>query len=119
MCPEPGDVLDQQVVGWIRNLGQEPGKLLEEIIGLFVAEAPDLIADIDAALAGGSSTGLARAAHRLKGAAAHIGAVRLSHTATEVEARARAGIPQDASCTSATVHGELDATLQALEKLVA
>ncbi|HVL05342.1 MAG TPA: Hpt domain-containing protein [Acidimicrobiales bacterium] len=113
------DVLDEQVLSWIRNLGQEPGKLLEEMVGLFVADAPRLMAEIDAALAGGSTAGLARAAHRLKGAAAHIGAVRLCRTATEVEARATAGTPQEASCTSAAVHGEMDATLQALEGLVA
>ncbi len=119
MSAEPDAVLDEEVLRWIRNLGREPGKLLEEMIGLFLAEAPDLMGAIDTALASGDPQDLAGAAHRLKGAAAHIGARRLYRVAAEAEADARARTPQEAARTSATVHEELDVTLHALKRLVA
>jgi two-component system sensor histidine kinase/response regulator len=66
-------------------------ELLEELAHLFTDEWPKSAAEFEAALKPGDATVLERLAHGLKGAAANVGAVRLSAAASEMEKLARAG----------------------------
>lgn len=60
-------------------------ELLEELAHLFTDEWPKSAAEIEAALKAGDATLLERLAHGLKGAAANVGAKRLSTAAWEME----------------------------------
>jgi HPt (histidine-containing phosphotransfer) domain-containing protein len=66
-------------------------ELLEELAHLFTDEWPKSAAEIDAAFNAGDAALLERFAHGLKGAAANVGAGRLSTAALEMEKLARAG----------------------------
>jgi|HubBroStandDraft_1064217.scaffolds.fasta_scaffold07131_7 HPt (histidine-containing phosphotransfer) domain-containing protein len=60
-------------------------ELLEELARLFTDEWPKSAAEIEAALKAGDATLLERFTHGLKGAAANVGAERLSTAALEME----------------------------------
>jgi HPt (histidine-containing phosphotransfer) domain-containing protein len=60
-------------------------ELLEELAHLFTDEWPKSVAEMEAAFNKGDATLLERLAHGLKGAAANIGAKRLSAAALEME----------------------------------
>lgn len=66
-------------------------ELLEELARLFADEWSKTAAEIDAALNAPDAQSLDRCAHGLKGAAANLGAHRLSEAALELEKLARAG----------------------------
>ncbi len=59
--------------------------LLKQVAQLFVQDLPRSLADMEAAVGAGDSGALRRAAHRLKGAAATIGADKLVKAAQKLE----------------------------------
>ncbi|HXF06123.1 MAG TPA: ATP-binding protein [Blastocatellia bacterium] len=65
--------------------------LLNEIIALFLAEAPTITNTLEQALAQENCRALERAAHRLRGALGHLGAGRASDVALRLEQAARKG----------------------------
>ncbi|HKN62312.1 MAG TPA: Hpt domain-containing protein [Candidatus Acidoferrales bacterium] len=65
-------------------------ELLEELVHLFTDEWPKSVAEIEAALKAAAATVLERLAHGLKGAAANVGAKRLSAAALDMERLASA-----------------------------
>lgn len=83
-------VLDPQVLQDLRELGGEddPG-LLNELIGMFLDDAPRRLGDITGGLASGDVKTLERAAHTLKSSSANIGAVSLSALCRQIEEIAR------------------------------
>lgn len=117
--PSPDDVLDHETLSVLHDLGREPGKLLQELIAHFLAEAPDLLTEVEVAVGAGQCDHAGRAAHRLKGAAAHVGAVRLTLVADEVERNARAARREDTARAATTARSELDLAVTALRGLVA
>lgn len=86
--PEP--VLDASVIEMLRELGgpDEP-ELLEDLVEIFLDDAPARIRDIEEALAEANYELMERAAHTLKSSAANLGAMVLSASASELEAAAR------------------------------
>ncbi len=73
----------------LREAGAE--QALYSIIDTFVRQAPDRLAALAAAVAGGTGTEIARAAHVYRGAAATIGARELAGLLERVETTAHAG----------------------------
>ncbi|MFM2065729.1 MAG: hypothetical protein RLZZ584_638 [Pseudomonadota bacterium] len=65
--------------------------LVRELIDLFVADAPQHVAAIDAALQAGDAALLRRHAHRFLSATTNIGARRMSELCADIERLARAG----------------------------
>ena len=65
-----------------------------ELVGTFLDEAPQMIAELRAALAAGSADAFRRAAHSLKTNAHTFGATALGAKARELEL---GGLPADAS----------------------
>jgi HPt (histidine-containing phosphotransfer) domain-containing protein len=65
-----------------------------ELLDTFIAEAPQMLAEMRAALAAGSAEGLRRAAHSLKSNAHTFGAMALGARARALEL---GGLPADAS----------------------
>ncbi len=84
------DLIDQSVIEGLRELGgaEDPG-LLVELIDLYLADAPQRMAEIEQSLARGDWELIERAAHTLKSASANIGALGLSAICLELECQAR------------------------------
>jgi len=81
-CVESDPVLD---VAQALERMEGDRELLEELAHLFTDEWPKSAAEIEAALKAVDATVLERLAHGLKGAAANVGAERLSAAALEME----------------------------------
>jgi len=67
------------------------GKLLGEMIALFLVAAPERIEAARRSAASGDVEGAERALHSLKSSAAQLGAMRMQRLSEQGEARARAG----------------------------
>jgi two-component system sensor histidine kinase/response regulator len=67
------------------------GKLLNEMIALFLAAAPERIAAARAASEGGDVSGAEMALHSLKSSSAQLGAMRMQRLSEQGEHRARGG----------------------------
>jgi two-component system, sensor histidine kinase and response regulator len=83
-----GTVFDQQA-----TLARVKGdrEMLQEIVQLFFAEAPELLARIQTAIAHGDGRALERAAHSLKGTVMSFGAQTAGDAALRLEAMGRGG----------------------------
>ena len=66
-------------------------ELLDEVVGVFLEDAPVRMQAIADAVLHASATELRAAAHAIKGAAASLGAARLAESAHQLEQRAAAG----------------------------
>jgi two-component system sensor histidine kinase BarA len=111
------DVLDQRIIAALRDFGQQ-GKLLQEMIEGFLVEAPSLMAEIERSLEDESHDTVARAAHRLRGLSAHMGARRLAGVAGELETAARAGSVQPTAAVMTTARTELDRAVASTRTLL-
>ena len=81
--------IDVKALDNIRAL-QRPGapNLLDKIVSLYLADAPQLSQSMRDAIAAGDSAALQRAAHKLKSSSANLGALKLAELCKEMEARA-------------------------------
>lgn len=79
---------------------------LSELIDDFVAGAPELVAQMQAASAAGDTAALTRAAHTLKSNARDFGAVRLAAMCAELERTSREGAVPDAAASIAAIARE-------------
>ena len=83
-------VLDPQAIAELRSLN--PGdndEFLREIVGIFLDDTPQRIAELDHSLAAGDVPTFTRAAHSIKGSSSNLGATGLRTVAEELEERAR------------------------------
>ncbi|MBW3651599.1 MAG: amino acid permease, partial [Actinobacteria bacterium] len=89
---EPRDeVLDQSRVQVLRSMGPADGSLLARVVDAFALDAPAQLAAICQAMASGDATGVHQGAHRLRGAAANVGAPTVARLCAELEAAGRSG----------------------------
>jgi HPt (histidine-containing phosphotransfer) domain-containing protein len=86
------DVLDPAVIETLRQL-TSPGEpdVLDEVLKIFLQEAPLRIERLRTFLAAGNIQEVQRAAHSLKGSAGNIGASRLHELCRQVDEKGRAG----------------------------
>jgi signal transduction histidine kinase/AmiR/NasT family two-component response regulator len=89
-------------------------QLLDDLIGLFLDDAPALVERMGAAIAEGDLTGLRAAAHRLKGAASNLAALEVADRARALERLSEAGTPDDA----VSLHARLQDAILRLEALL-
>jgi len=84
------EILDMRVIESLKELGgdDDPGLVLE-LVGMFLADAPVRMQEIETSLASGDIATLERAAHTLKSSSANIGAARLSASCKAMEESAR------------------------------
>jgi len=80
---EPQDVLDQNKIDAIRNMGGS--EFLNQLIEAFMSETPKLLDDLSQSLQNNDTTTFHRAAHTIKSNAASFGADELSKMASELE----------------------------------
>lgn len=101
-------VLDAAAQDRLRRIGG--GKLLAQMIDLFLKHGPERIGAIRSAAAAGDAAALERAAHTLKSSAGNLGAGALQDAAARAEEQAASGhidaalIEHLTACHEATVH---------------
>lgn len=85
-------VIDREAIKSLAELNPDDnGEFLKEIIGIFLEDTPQRLADLDDCLAKGDTTGFVRAAHSIKGSSANMGAMVLRQSAEELEHKAKNG----------------------------
>lgn len=91
--------------------------LLREVVGLFLEEYPKRLGELRAALARHDSTGVASAAHGLKGTLSYFAAGTVVDAARRLEAMGRAGDLRDAEAACAILEEALGRLTPALGAL--
>jgi HPt (histidine-containing phosphotransfer) domain-containing protein len=110
-------IIDRSVLDELRALGAPGDDLLSEVIGVFLAEGPGQVRNVDEALTSRDASAIQRAAHQLKGSALGVGAGQLAAAAGAVELAARAGDTDRAISSAAGLGAAFDATRGALTRL--
>lgn len=105
-----GQVYDRAAA--LAMMGDE--SLLAEVAGMYVADAPGYLAELDAALANGEADRLARAAHTLKGLFATFVAPAGQSVAQQLEQEARAGNLAACGALATAVRTQTEALAAAL-----
>jgi two-component system, sensor histidine kinase and response regulator len=86
--PLAGDddtLLDKAALDNIRAIDDGEGSVIREVIEMYLAEAPEHLARLQAALERSDGAALARVAHAFKSASFNVGAARLGETCRELE----------------------------------
>ena len=99
--------------GWIDGWGPD---FLAELIGLFLQAAPETLATLEAAHAGGELPRAARAAHTLRGSGLQFGAVRLADLCLDFERAADSG--GDTAVLLAEIKREFTKVVEDLKNLM-
>lgn len=109
------DVIDWQHLEGLRELQQEGEEdILGELIDLFVADAPERLSALAAAVEGGDANGVRSEAHALKGSCANLGAIQMAQACAEIEARARDNDIREAPRLLSELNTEFDRARAAL-----
>ena len=87
-----------------------------ELVDTYLADAPNLLAQMHDTLAAGDADSFRRAAHTLKSSSASIAALELSGMAKELEMMGRAGTLEGAAAGIAQVEAEYARVKAALER---
>ena len=79
-------ILDPETIETLKSLNPDDnGEFLREIIGIFLEDTPQRIAELDESLLTGERNKFIRAAHSIKGSSANMGVLMLRATAEELE----------------------------------
>jgi CheY-like chemotaxis protein/HPt (histidine-containing phosphotransfer) domain-containing protein len=113
--PHSDDPIDRTVLDELRLL-QPPGEpdIVEQLVAIFQAESPPLIAALRAGAREADADGLRGAAHALKSSAAGLGAQTVADLCATLEARARAGTTDGAAELVARLEREYARACEAL-----
>lgn len=112
-------VIDMQAVENLRSLN--PGdndEFLRELVGIYLEDTPQRIAELDTSLATGDTPTFIRAAHSIKGSSANLGAAALRAVAEKLESQARADGLGNVTGLVALVKSEFARTQQEFAKLL-
>ncbi len=101
----------------IEQLREEGDNLLNELVEMFIGEAPRQMEALALALGKGDAAAVRLAAHTLKGTAASFGAQRMQTLAKAIEDKGRDGELDGASATLAELRAECERVREALERL--
>jgi len=112
-------VLDLSVMAAIRSLGgpDEPD-VYTEVALLFLADVPVHLLALRVAIAADSVETVGQIAHRLRGGALEMGALRMAPLCAAIEQAARAGSLEHAAAQSESLDREFAATRMALEQAI-
>jgi signal transduction histidine kinase/DNA-binding response OmpR family regulator len=108
-------LMDFQRLEEFREFDDPELSMTRDVIALFLADAPQRLAALDAAVAAGDAHALSLAAHALKGSAGNIGATAIHQAAGALETLARDGFPADGAEQVAQLHAHWHATRPLLE----
>lgn len=104
---EPASVDLARALHWVGG----DRRLLRELVGVFVEEAPGRLAELKRGAAARDATTVERVAHSLKGSAGLLGAASLLAACAELEERAVAKRVDGVADLVARVEGELERVL--------
>ena len=108
--------LDETVLECLRELQVEgEPDLLGELIDLFAADTPELIAAMQAAAAAGAPDALRLAAHSAKGSSSNLGATVLADVFKAIEDHGRTGTTSGVPALLAQAEAEYRRVVAALE----
>jgi HPt (histidine-containing phosphotransfer) domain-containing protein len=107
------------VMAAIRALG-DPGEpdVFTEVALLFLEDVPIHLAALSAAIAADSAESVGQIAHRLRGGALEMGALRMAPLCAAIEHAARAGSLEHAAAQADSLDREFAATRVALEQAI-
>src|SRR6476469_9717060 len=114
MTDHAAPLLDQAQIADLVALDQGRGALLTRFVDLFVAGTGERITRIRQHVESAEAAALAEAAHALRGAAGHVGAVRLAGVLERIEIAAKGSDLAAAGAAAALLDGEYAATCSAL-----
>ena len=120
--PDAGQppVLDEAVLAELSASVQGDRSFVVELINAYLADGPAMVDAIEAAVAAEDAAALVRPAHTLKSSSATVGALRLAAASRELEMAGRSGsLTPTASAVAASVRGDWEAAVAALEEWVA
>jgi two-component system, sensor histidine kinase and response regulator len=98
-------LLDQAALDNIRAIDDGDGSVIREVIEMYLAEAPEHLTKLHAALERSDGAALGRVAHALKSASFNVGAMRLGETCRELERIGKAGELAAAPRLVTTING--------------
>ena len=112
------EVIDEHALQPIRQL-EQAGRvgLLERVLEQFKSESVQVLADLRESCRAADAEATRRAAHTLKSASAHVGALRLSRMCRDIEAQAQKGSTREARLKLGTLDTEYQKVCRALERL--
>ena len=112
-------VLDVSVMAAIRALG-DPGEpdVYAEVARLFLVDVPIHLSALGAAIAAADSDTVWQTAHRLRGSALEMGAVRMAPVCAAIEQAARAGSLEHAAAQADCLDREFAAARRELEQAI-
>ena len=112
-------VLDVSVMAAIRSLGG-PGEpdVFTEVAHLFLADVPAHLSALNAAIAAADAPSVAQVAHRLRGGALEMGALRMAPLCAAIEHAARAGSLEQAAAQAESLDREFAAARVALGEAI-
>jgi two-component system sensor histidine kinase/response regulator len=112
-------VLDVSVMAAIRALGapDEPD-VYTELAMLFLADLPIHLSALNEAIAAHSAESVGQIAHRLRGSALEMGALRMAPLCEAIERAARAGSLQHAAAQAESLDREFAAARVALAEAI-
>ena len=87
-----------------REFDDEEQTMIREVVAMFIAEVPQRLAVIEAAVAAQDAAALSVAAHALKGAASNIGASALHALCRRIEEESREAVAPTAVSHVARLH---------------
>lgn len=83
-------IIDPEAIENLRALDSEGADgFLREIIGIYLEDVPQRLAEIRSALAGADRALLTRSAHTVKGSSANVGAIEVRAIAERLEHRSK------------------------------
>ncbi len=109
-------LLDPSRLESLRGMGAGASTVVGRIVSSFVAGAEESLAELRQAVESGQHLEVARLAHKLRGSAANLGAVRVSELCLELEQRAGDGHTQEAERLLTSVEAVLDRTIALLRE---
>ena len=112
-------IIDPQAIKNLRDLNSgEEDEFLHEIIGIFLEDTPQRIAELDLSLAMHDAKTFARSAHSIKGSASNLGAIQLRSVAESLEQLSRKGGLVEVSALVDAVKNEFARAQVELTKLL-
>ena len=110
-------LMDWGRLAQFKEFDDDEQTMTREIIALFMHDAPERCAALNAALASGVGAVLSQAAHALRGAASNIGATAISNACAELEDSCQQGVwPLDAAGRVSSVCALCPPTLAQLQR---
>jgi len=109
-------VLDQAILDQLRSLQSGTGtSFVQKVFGLYIENAPGLVADIDRAIVAGNGADAARAAHALKSMSYNVGAARMAALGLAIEKRGRDAARPPMGDLACDIAAALPATIAAMK----